>query len=294
MKKYYLLTLIVCSISSIYAQFKGGQHDGYFALLLQSTNNCPLFAGGSGDGYDTATIIGGCIMYKGDTATGYYAAELSNPNACVQYRGSAGYGYKSDSLIRHIPCILLSNASSPLQARMESTHRGLLTWDTYLEHNTARFELQKSEDGIHWHVLGYVNGHGTTTTTHSYNFVDANATAEKQYYRYRQIDVDGSFIYSNVAELSNSDKPTAAFSIYPNPATDVFTIQYWGEQDMKVSIALYDMLGREVLRQELPTLRMGNSAKIPCEHLSAGAYMLSIQTENATYQRTNARIIIAK
>lgn len=273
----------------------GDSTDGYKSAELLSGQNCLFFKGNGGQGYDTAYLASpqNCILFMGSAGQGYTAPLYDNPYNCPQFMASPSGGDGSVAALG--VCLTLPIEGSPLFARMESTHRGLLSWQTYTELNNAGFEIQKSLDGIAWDVIGWVDGHGTSLATISYNFVDERAAADIQYYRYRQIDIDGKFVYSNVVSLTNDNKPSdISFSVYPNPATDVFAVQYWGEQPIEVSIMLYDMLGREVMRQNLPALGTSDRVQIPCYDLSAGAYILAIQPTDAAYKRITTRVIIAK
>jgi len=56
-------------------------------------------------------------------------------------------------------------------------------------------------DGVDYENIGNVNGKGTTEDISEYNFLDVNASKSKLYYRLKQMDIDGSFSYSDVIAL---------------------------------------------------------------------------------------------
>ncbi|MCP9753205.1 SdrD B-like domain-containing protein [Ferruginibacter sp. HRS2-29] len=77
----------------------------------------------------------------------------------------------------------------------------LLNWQTTAEYNNHYFDVEKSTDGIHFTFIGRVNGHGTTTLPHSYSLIDPSPATGMNYYRLRQIDLDGRANLSNVVAI---------------------------------------------------------------------------------------------
>lgn len=79
-----------------------------------------------------------------------------------------------------------------------------LIWETASESNNDRFEVERSSDGITFIKVGTVKGAGTSTSRNKYNLTDYNPIQELNYYRLKQIDLDGSFTYSNIISIDNS------------------------------------------------------------------------------------------
>ncbi len=78
-----------------------------------------------------------------------------------------------------------------------------LFWTTDSEFNNLGFEIERAIQIGQWQEIGFVEGNGTTNESHTYEFKDSliNVVAEKCYYRLKQIDYDGTFIYSNEIEI---------------------------------------------------------------------------------------------
>jgi len=122
-----------------------------------------------------------------------------------------------------------------------------LSWTTATEVNNQGFEIQRSEDGISFSNIGFVPGFGTTTEPKSYSYTDQSVTSETHYYRLKQIDFDGSFTYSDVAEVEVF-LPTV-FSLeqnYPNPFNPSTSIQFSLPVDARVTINIYNLVGENV------------------------------------------------
>jgi len=122
-----------------------------------------------------------------------------------------------------------------------------LNWTTATEVNNQGFEIERSEDGLNFNQVGYVPGFGTTTEPKSYSYTDQSVTSETHYYRLKQIDFDGSFTYSDVAEVEVF-LPTV-FSLeqnYPNPFNPSTSIQFSLPVDARVTINIYNLVGENV------------------------------------------------
>lgn len=128
-----------------------------------------------------------------------------------------------------------------------------LVWQTASESNNFGFEIEHSRDGQRFETIGFVLGHGTSNTTHLYDFLHETHEPGLHAYRLKQIDTDGSFTYSGVVEVKLS--APASFTLlpsYPNPLSlasgrGQTNITVDLPQSADIRIAVYDLLGREVI-----------------------------------------------
>lgn len=79
-----------------------------------------------------------------------------------------------------------------------------IIWETASETNNDRFEIEHSNDAIDFIKIATIKGVGNSTSRIKYNFTDYNPSQEVNYYRLKQIDLDGSFIYSPIISIDNS------------------------------------------------------------------------------------------
>jgi len=132
-----------------------------------------------------------------------------------------------------------------------------LFWQTATETNNQGFEIERLQDSKieklqDWKTIAFVPGFGTTTEPRSYSFVDEDVATGKYKYRLKQIDLDGSFEYSQ--EVEAEVKAPNVFSLeqnYPNPFNPSTKIKYTipeGVRSEKQNVVLkvYDVLGNEV------------------------------------------------
>lgn len=130
----------------------------------------------------------------------------------------------------------------------------LLKWETAIEINNERFEVERSANGVSFDKVGEVSGSGNSTYLHRYSFTDETAQAYARqhnqtsvYYRLKQIDLDGGFEFSDirVAEFHNSN--FLASLIFPNPAQGNMYLAYELNEAGDVDICVYDFNGRKIL-----------------------------------------------
>jgi hypothetical protein len=77
-----------------------------------------------------------------------------------------------------------------------SNRNVVLNWSTATETNNQGFEVQRNS-GNGYVSAGFINGFGTTTEVKNYSFIDRNIEVGNYSYRLKQVDLDGSFDYSN-------------------------------------------------------------------------------------------------
>jgi hypothetical protein len=142
----------------------------------------------------------------------------------------------------------------------------VLNWSTASERNAARFEVERSLDGVAFARLSTVAAHGTTTQAHAYAFLDAPAPASVCYYRLRQVDFDGSAYYSPVRVVAGGEDS----EVYPNPWSTALSVRL--SSAGPAEFALYDVLGKCVLRYAATT----QVVALPVPELPAGLYHLHI------------------
>jgi hypothetical protein len=78
-----------------------------------------------------------------------------------------------------------------------------LKWATVSESFNDHFEIERSSDGVNFKKIGEVKGNGSTTTRFDYSFVD-NGFKPVNYYRIKQVDLNGDNEYFRIIAISGS------------------------------------------------------------------------------------------
>ncbi len=122
-----------------------------------------------------------------------------------------------------------------------------LDWSTATETDNDYFTIERSENATDWRVIGTVNGAGNSSTIQKYSFTADQTNKDISYFRLKQTDFDGKFIYSNIVQVGNCNKELTGFSIYPNPSNGKSLFGKTNFQtNEEYSIEIFNNLGKMV------------------------------------------------
>ncbi len=146
-----------------------------------------------------------------------------------------------------VPVELTSFTASVINNNVE------LNWTTATEISNSGFSVERKTNNSNWQEITFIKGNGTTTEVSNYSFSDTPNKTAKLYYRLKQIDFNGTAVYSKTVEV-NFGSPSK-FSLeqnYPNPFNPSTKIKYsipaLGKMNMQtVKIKVYDLLGNEIV-----------------------------------------------
>lgn len=107
-----------------------------------------------------------------------------------------------------------------------------LKWETATEVNNYGFEIERasasSDTEKSWEKIGFAEGYGNSNSPKYYSYSDTKLNSSGKYqYRLKQIDLDGTYEYSDIV-LASFELPID-FELtqnYPNPFNPITTIKY--------------------------------------------------------------------
>jgi alpha-tubulin suppressor-like RCC1 family protein len=195
--------------------------------------------------------------------------------------GQIGDGTSVDKLS---PVQILCNGILPvtwlyINGQWEN-NAAVIKWATASESNTSKFEIEHSNNGNNYSIIGTVAAAGNSSGTQHYDFLHSSPVTGKNHYRIKQIDLDGRFSYSAIIVLQKNTLQTNII-IAPNPVQEQATI-YFDDSPVK-TIQLINSSGAVLLTKT--NLRANSSYQIDMRRYVPGIYLLRMQTENGIETR---------
>ena len=250
------------------------QSDGKFLIAGYST-----LGPGNPRNFELARInnngsLDGSFGTSGKVTTAIGSSSSEGHGVAVQTDGRiivAGQSYNGSNYV--LALTRYNNPSLPVELTTfianVSKNSIELSWETATEVNNYGFEVErqyqetsiKNQDKIQsWNKIAFVEGHGNSNSPKYYSFIDKSVSSGKYNYRLKQIDIDGSYEYSDIVEvdlgLPSEFKLTQN---YPNPFNPTTTISYSilnvasdlpaGQASFNMSnvqLKVFDVLGKEV------------------------------------------------
>jgi len=165
-----------------------------------------------------------------------------------------------------------------------------INWSTASESNNKYFDIEKSIDGSTWTTLSSLNGAGNSSTVKSYAAYDAKPVAGLNYYRIKQVDVDGKFKFSPVAKVKISIEKTGV-SVLANPFVNNITVDFLSNSNQFVNVKLSDVSGK-VISTEKWKLTKGSSRSMlnNVANIQRGMYILTVVDEEGVVIYNNKLI----
>ena len=183
--------------------------------------------------------------------------------------------------------IVLASSNLPIElldftAKPQNNRSVLTEWTTTAEVNNDYFVVERSVDGASWESVGTIKGTGNSSEEHHYSLPDQQPLAGTSYYRLRQVDFNGSYVYYGpvTVRLEGID----IVNIFPNPAADNFDYRVVSSIDDNAIYKITDVLGRTVLDGTTPIHQGENQLKVELSDFTPGSYAIQIAVGHAAYR----------
>jgi len=152
----------------------------------------------------------------------------------------------------------------------KSGNIAVLNWATASEKMNRGFEVYHSADATDWNALSFIatiaEG-GNSTQQLNYSFDHLQPLNGINYYRLKQIDIDGKYTYTTVRHLAFDN--ATGIGVYPNPILDYVVVEgLHGDEIINVT----DLNGKLVLQQIPGT----TASKLDMSNIISGAYYIVI------------------
>lgn len=171
----------------------------------------------------------------------------------------------------------------------------LLKWGTATEVNNFGFNIERSDHPIgNWETIDFVLGSGNSNIPIDYEYEDTTVSMTGiVYYRLKQIDITGTFEYSDTVTVNFitsveqiEDIIPESFSLsqnYPNPFNPVTTIEFDVSSPGNIELLIYDNLGNYVVTLVDDHLLSGRySVNFDASTFSSGVYFYRLTSQDFT------------
>lgn len=149
-----------------------------------------------------------------------------------------------------------------------------LNWSKTLEKDNDKFVIERSLDGTKFSKIGEVKGSGNSLATVEYSYSDNAPVAGTNYYRLRQVDINGkeSLSYVVALEVAAAKEPQAPIAtVYPTVATESISISL--NVTGSATISMLDATGTPVTTI---SNTMEHEVVLPVQGLKSGVYFVRV------------------
>jgi Secretion system C-terminal sorting domain len=151
----------------------------------------------------------------------------------------------------------------------------LLTWQTHSETNHSRYEVERSSNAQNWFSISKVKADLSRSSSKTYEYLDIAPLLGRNYYRIKQVDLDGTTSYSEIRSVHlNPEKDKLI--VFPNPSTDrVIKIEYFSKTNMIDQVQVYNQVGQTIYSKEVKANEVDESINLST--FSQGLYFISLR-----------------
>jgi len=154
-----------------------------------------------------------------------------------------------------------------------------INWQVFNNQDGKTYEIEHSLDGVNFSKTGEV---ANDPKVKSYSYLYTSPAAGTHYFRIRETDFDGQFIYSKIVSLETKVGPLS-FRVLNSLAIDNFSqLEVTTPQAVDVHIELLSTGGSRISTLEQTVYTGTTKITIPMNQLASGNYLLKIQAGSIT------------
>ncbi|NEU65556.1 fibronectin type III domain-containing protein [Spirosoma agri] len=220
-------------------------------------------------------------IYAQGTSTNYQMASvgLSNPGFSGQTNSITFRIYAcnptASNTVLHLDEIAINGQALPIMlvsfVAKPQGEQVQLSWETTWERNADYFAIQRSPDLGEFVTLGRVTANGNTDRRQHYGFTDQRPLDGVNYYRLRQVDVNGQLADSRPVSVAMNEL-TPSLELLGNPVDDQRILI--AVRNMANAVYTLTILTGQQWPVNVEPRPDGSMLVLPVQPLPAGMYML--------------------
>ena len=150
-----------------------------------------------------------------------------------------------------------------------------LKWSTENELNIDHYEIERSSSTANFENIGLVKGHGNSTSLNEYSFNDMKPQNGTNFYRLKQVGINGHFKYSSTVSVVFNLR---LIDIFPNPAHNEIYIRNNNNftNGNKLKIQITDITGKILYNQTSETAGIALITVNLPPQISSATYVLMV------------------
>ncbi len=181
--------------------------------------------------------------------------------------------------------IKLVNSDAPVFSRTPNLNVKVLSAYNYLEwnipdtKNSSHFIVEKSLSGSEFFEIGNISV--ISESAKLLNYLDASNTSDEiVYYRVKQVNKDGSSVYSSQIKVGMGNfEQFKVNQNYPNPFNPVTSIEFDLFEDTEIEVVIYNLEGQELAVLQKGFLTKGvHKFEFDASNLPSGVYLYKVSS----------------
>jgi hypothetical protein len=261
--------------------FIGGNGDGWNSTsFIQSINN--IFAGGNGDGWNNTNFLQtGNDIFSGGNGDGW-SKTLTLQAGNNIYAGGIGDGWNA---IYYKPIVALPVRIIYFKAEKLDAISAKISWETASEQNSNYFDVERGTNALQYKVIGKIAAIQNSNERLSYSFTDNSPEKGINYYRLKQVDLDGKYTYTPARALNFESINTETVKYYPNPTEGILNIEIQALAKELIIFNLFNTAGIVVNHFKIESIGQ-NLIQVNMGTLPKGIYFVHLKSNslNSTHR----------
>lgn len=157
-------------------------------------------------------------------------------------------------------------------------NQNLLHWATAREYSTSHFEIERSSNAMDFVKIGELKSGNNAMENQMYQYWDSEPQIGINYYRLKQVDLDGTFTYTKTIAITNEGIITGfeIQKVYPNPAQNTINFVFSVPSPNLVQVEIFDSNGKSVSKNTQNYQKGIQNFNQNLSSFSKGLYILRI------------------
>jgi len=175
--------------------------------------------------------------------------------------------YQNSSVVLALPAL-------NFEVRADS-QAAYLCWNLPMKTNFDHFLVEKGISSKSFNSIGYIDNSVDLGDCEKFNFTDYNLIKGENFYRLKQVNKDGTYLYSDIKHLDHKVSTSSSkLKLYPNPAHRLLYLSIGNSDNIggEKCIRIYNLAGSLIKYEKVND----SLFKIDVSKLSVGVYFLNL------------------